>query len=300
MIIYDITETDHCRRVESLLQNILPAAPLSYLRKIIRSGHVTVNDTATNADFIVQLGDRIGLKETGRTRKLLAPQRPRLDILFEDDWIVVIDKEPGIAVHRAAEVDHHNLVELGELMLGSREVLPMRIKLRPVNRLDRGTSGAIVLAKSPTAAGIFGRMVKEEGFGKLYLAIVQGTPPPAGTIEIPLEGKESRTEYRVLFQGNGAAVAAVNPRTGRMHQIRQHFRLAGHPVIGDKRYGGKPLHDYPGIGLHSFVTSFTHPVTNTFHLVPAPLPAGMYGILKDLSDTETTRLIRELPQLIGK
>lgn len=299
MLTITITETDHCRRAESFMQNLLPAAPLSYIRKLFKSGHVSLDGHAIDSETLLSLDGVLSLKESGRLTQFLTGRTPELDILFEDEWILVFNKEPGLAVHRAAEVDERNLVELGQKFLRRRDRVPEQspLKLRPVNRLDRGTSGAIVLAKSPTAAGIFGRMVHDEGFDKLYLAVVEGTLPPEGVITAPLEGKESETSYRTLLQGAGAAFVAVTPLTGRMHQIRQHFRLAGHPVRGDKRYGGKPLRGFPGHALHSFRTSFTHPVTGVPCRIHAPLPPAFLRLVQELAGARFADLIRSMPNL---
>jgi RluA family pseudouridine synthase len=294
MLIYHITAADHCRRVESLLQNLLPAASLSYLKQLIRSGHVAVNGAASAPDAILRLDDTVALKESTKTRALLAGTRPELDILYEDQWIVSFNKEPGLAVHRAAEVDHHNLVELGAKFLAKRG---MEGKLRPVNRLDRGTSGVIFMAKSSLAAGMFGRMVKEEGLGKLYLAVAAGRLPEEGTITAPLDGKESETRYRLLFQGDGGALAAVYPVTGRMHQIRQHFKLAGHPIMGDRRYGGPPLPGPAGHALHSFRTLLTHPDTGQKLRIYAPLPEQLLTLIARLSGAAFVPVLQSLPDL---
>jgi 23S rRNA pseudouridine955/2504/2580 synthase len=294
MINYKITTADHCRRVESFLQNILPAAPLSYLKKLTRSGHVTVNGSLTVPEALLKLDDTVSIKESARTQTLLTGKKPELDILFEDQWIIIFNKEPGLPVHRAAEVDDNNLVELGAKLLAKRGI---EGKLRPVNRLDRGTSGAIIMAKSPTAAGMFGRMVKEEGLGKLYLAIVEGRLPEEGTITTPLAGKESETRYRLLFQGEDGAFAAVYPLTGRMHQIRQHFKLSGHPIMGDLRYGGPMLFGYAGHALHSFQTSLTHPATGQELRIQAPLPKSLLDIIARLTGDEFMPLLRSLTDL---
>jgi len=191
-------------------------------------------------------------------------------------------------------VDDHNLVELGAKLLAKRGI---EGKMRPVNRLDRGTSGAIIMAKSSTAAGMFGRMVKEEGLGKLYLAIAAGRLPEEGTITAPLEGKESETRYRLLFQGDGEALVAVYPITGRMHQIRQHFKLAGHPVMGDRRYGGPPLHGMGDLALHSFRTRLTHPATGNKLEIFAPLPEQLLTLIARLTGDAFVPLLRSLPDL---
>ena len=294
MITYRITTADHCRRVESFLQNLLPAAPISYLKKLVRSGHLAVNGAVSFPDTILRLDDTVSIKESARTHTLLTGKRPELDILFEDQWIIAFNKEPGLPVHRAAEVDDHNLVELGAKLLAKRGI---EGKLRPVNRLDRGTSGAIIMAKSPTAAGMFGRMVKEEGLGKLYLAIATGKLPEEGTITVPLDGKESETRYRVLFRGEFGSLAAVYPLTGRMHQIRQHFRLSGHPIMGDKRYGGPPLPGLPGHALHSFRTILTHPGTGQKLHIFAPLPEQLLALIARLTGDAFIPVLRSFPDL---
>lgn len=295
MLTYTISETDHCRSVESFLRNLLPTAPLAYLRKLVKSGHLALNGAQLSADALLRLDDTVALKESGKTRALLAGRRARLDILHEDSWIIVFNKAPGLPMHRAAEVDERNLVELGGKLLEERDGFAG--KLRPVNRLDRGTSGAVVLAKSPTAAGMFGRFVKEEGLAKVYLAVVQGRVPEEGRITVPLEGKEAETGFRCLFRGERMALVAAYPVTGRMHQIRQHFQAIGHPVVGDKRYGGRALPGYEGILLHSFRTSLTHPATGEALTVFAPLPAGFLAELRELAGEGYLPLLRSLPEI---
>lgn len=294
MLTYQITAADHCRRLQSLLQNLLPDASLAYLKKLVRSGHVTINNVISSPDAFLKLDDAVSIKESGKTKALLTGKKPDLDILFEDEWIIVFNKEPGLPVHRAAEVDDHNLVELGAQLLAKRGI---EGKLRPVNRLDRGTSGVIIMAKSATAAGMFGRMVKEEGLGKLYLAIAEGRVPDEGTIIAPLVGKESETRYRLLCQGYNGAFLAVYPITGRMHQIRQHFKLCGHPILGDKRYGGSAFPGLAGHALHSFRTILTHPATGRKIEIFAPLPEPLQAIIARLAGDAFMPLLLSLTEL---
>ena len=236
----------------------------------------------------------MSIKESGKIKAFLAVKKPGLDILYEDEWIIVFNKEPGLPVHLAAEVDDHNLVELGAELLAKRGI---EGKLRPVNRLDRGTSGVIIMAKSATAAGMFGRMVKEECLGKLYLAIADGRLPEEGTIVAPLAGKESETRYRLLFQGGNGAFLAVYPLTGRMHQIRQHFKLSGHSIMGDKRYGGSSVPALAGHALHSFRTILTHPATGRKIEIFAPLPESLLAVIAGLAGDAFIPLLRSLPEL---
>ena len=291
MITILIDEKDHFRRVDSLLWNLLPSAPLAYLRKLLTSGHIRLNGTQPEAADLLRSGDRVTIKESGRLSGLLAGHRSGLDILFEDGWIIVFNKPGGMPMHRAAEVDDRNLVEVGTALIAGRGE---EGKLRPVNRLDRGTSGAVILAKSPSAAGMFGRFVKEEGLDKLYLAVVAGELSGDGTIDAPLDGKESITRYRVISAGNGMAAVALVPVTGRMHQIRQHLTLIGHPVMGDVRYRGYPLPaGFPGFALHSFRTAFTHPATGERITICAPLPAPFFALINHCGG-DAVRLLHPL------
>lgn len=294
MLTYQITAADHCRRLESLLQNLLPGASPAYLKKLVKSGHLTVNNAVSVPDALLKFDDQITIKESAKTKALLTEKRPELDILFEDEWIIVFNKEPGLPVHHAAEVDDHNLVELGAQLLAKRGI---EGKLRPVNRLDRGTSGVIIMAKSATAAGMFGRMVKEEGLGKLYLAAVAGRLPGEGTITAPLDGKESETRFRRLFTGEGVTLAAVYPVSGRMHQIRRHFQQIGHPILGDRRYGGPALPDLTGNLLHSFRTGFVHPANGRELKIYAPLPEQFLAYLARLTGDKNISLLSTFAEL---
>lgn len=294
MLTYQIEAKDHCRRVDSFLRNLLPTAQFSYLKKLISAGHLKLNGEPAEASDILKLSDTVTLKESSKTAAFLARSEPDLDILFEDTWIICINKPAGLAVHRTEDPDEPDLVSFGEAFLQRRDGTG---RLRPVNRLDKGTSGAIIMAKSAVAAGMFGRMVHDEGLGKLYLAMVEGKLPKQGTIDAPLDGKESQTRYQRVFQGSGGAFLAVYPLTGRMHQIRQHFKMTGHPILGDKRYGGKHLSGYGGHALHSFTTHLVHPATEESLVIPAPLPAALVKLLCKVNAVDEETLLRALEEI---
>ncbi len=296
MLTYAITAADHGRRVESFLQNLLPAAPIAYLRKLTKSGHCLVNGATAMPDLILSVGDRLTLKESGRSRELLSAGRPELDILFEDDWLVIVNKEAGLPMHKTAEEGNLNLVVIAERFFRQKETM---LKLRPVNRLDRGTSGGAMLAKSSTSAGMFGRFVKEVGLTKVYLTVVAGELPSEGTVTNPIDGKEAQTRFQRLWQGKGTAFAAVYPVTGRTHQIRKHLSLSGHPILGDRRYGGPSLAGYPGHALHAWGLAFRHPAREETVALFAPLPAGFLALLEEVTGPGILLpLLRELPALL--
>jgi 23S rRNA pseudouridine955/2504/2580 synthase len=294
MISYSIETANHCRTIESYLRRQMPDASIAYVRKLLRSEYVTVNGAPVPPAYLLSAGDQVAMKESKKIQELLARQAASLDILYEDDRILALNKAPGIPVHKAAEDQGINAVDLAQRFLADKG---LQIKLRPINRLDRGTSGGVLLAKSAVAAGMFGRLVKTEGLDKLYLAIVAGAPPEEGIIDTALEGKECETHFRLLFKGKGNAFLAVQPITGRMHQIRQHLQLIGHPVTGDRRYGGIQVNGLNGHFLHSFRTSFSHPETGEKVVIHAPLPPQFLKFLAELSGSHFQTLLQGLKNL---
>lgn len=294
MLTFTITAADHCRQAESFLHNLLPAATRGYLQKLIKSGQLRLNGDPAQPETLLRQGDTVTLKESSKTAAFLGQGRAAVDILYEDDLLLIVNKEPGRSVHNTAEDTGKDLVLFCEEYLLRRET---PCKLRPVNRIDRGTSGAVILAKSPTAAGIMGRYIRESGLGKIYLAVVAGVLPDSGEIDLELEGKESLTRYSRLLQGDGAAVAAVWPISGRLHQIRKHFSIFGHPILGDRRYGGATVKGLGGHALHAFAVSFPHPTTGTAMTIHAPLPPGLLKLLEQTSGSHWQQLLTELPLL---
>ncbi|MDD5284870.1 MAG: RluA family pseudouridine synthase [Desulfuromonadaceae bacterium] len=270
MLSYEITPRDHCRRLESFLRTLMPTAPSGYPRKLMKNGAVRLNGEVATPDTLLSLHDTVTIKESSTASALLTATPPTLDILFEDSRITVINKPPGLPMHRTAELEE-NLVDFGQFWMEWRGT---PCKLYPVNRLDRGTSGAVILAKSSSSAGIYGRQVKETGLDKLYLALVAGTPDSSGVINEPLDEKESETRYRILLTGEKCSLLAVTPVSGRMHQIRRHLELIGHPVLGDKRYGGGEVAEYDGFALHSFRTVLVREDAETL-TVCAPVSTEM-------------------------
>jgi RluA family pseudouridine synthase len=270
MLSFEITHQDHCRRLESYLRTLMPTSPFGYARKLIKNGSARLNGATATPDTMLALHDTVTLKESAATAAQMSPARPVLDILYEDSLILIANKPPGLPMHRTAECED-NLVDVGQAYMIQRAT---SCKLYPVNRLDRGTSGTVILAKSSSSAGIYGRQVKETGLDKLYLALVWGTTDFSGVINEPLDDKESETRYRIVLTGEGCSLLAVTPISGRMHQIRRHLAAIGHPVVGDKRYSGGDMPELSGFALHSFRTAFVLAESGEL-TVCAPLPDEM-------------------------
>jgi len=305
MLNFLITEKDHFRPVGSWLREKMPSATLGYLHQLLKKGQLTVNNESASEMQPLLAGDSISIKESGRTRALVNTRVASLpiDILFEDSQILCVNKPNGLSMHAAAEAGSETLTDVAAAYLRAREIAahphaadPV-FKLRPVNRLDRGTSGGVILAKSSTAAGIFGKLVMGGGLDKLYLALASGRLEGSGEINTPVENKVALTRYRSIFSDSGITLVALWPETGRMHQIRQHLKQIGHPVMGDRRYGGPSLPSYLGFTLHSFRTRFTHPETGSEIVIHAPLTPGFHSLLSKAAQDRYIDVLNQLPLL---
>jgi len=210
-----------------------------------------------------------------------------LPILHADATFVVIDKPAGIAVHRGMARDRIVLVDVAERQLG-RPVFP-------VHRLDRATSGALLLALGSEAARLLQAQFEEGTTDKRYLALVRGHPPESGVIDHPvpraLDGPRvpARTEFRRLAVWERYALIEARPRTGRLHQIRRHLKHIGHPLIGDVRYGkgehNRLFRETFGLyrlALHAVSLAFEHPESGAPLSVAAPLPPDLGTVLASM------------------
>lgn len=215
-----------------------------------------------------------------------------LHLLYEDEHLVIIDKAPGMAVHPGP--GHHGDT-LGNLLTWHYESRGEHHLFRPVNRLDRSTSGLVCVAKHAYAAEMLGRALAQGLFHKVYLAICEGVPEKlSGTVDAPIgrregsvlerqvrpDGKQAITHYEALGGCQGRSLLRVEPETGRTHQIRVHMAWLGHPLTGDFLYGTEAHQLIPRAALHACTLSFPHPITGqtlTFH---APLPKDMQRLME--------------------
>jgi 23S rRNA pseudouridine1911/1915/1917 synthase len=282
------------QRLDQFLRRELPEHSRAFLQKLIERGDARVNERAAKASYSVRAGDKINVEiPPPRPLEARAEDIP-LDVLFEDDDLIVVNKPAGLVVHPAAGNQEHTLVNAllhycrGRLAgIGGVE--------RPgiVHRLDKGTSGCIVVAKTDFAHQALVAQFKSRGVKKIYRAVCWGKfAQPSGHIETVIgrserdrrkmsarvaRGRNAVTDYRVLKQLAEFALVELHIHTGRTHQIRVHMAHIGHPIVGDGTYGGarqtnisiaRPL-------LHAYKLGFTHPRSQQFVEFTAPVPEDM-------------------------
>ena len=224
-------------------------------------------------------------------RSGILPAPGQLDIVYEDEDIIVLNKAPGLSVHPGPG---HFSDTLGNFLLYYYDQSGQECDFHPVHRLDRGTSGLMVAAKHPHAQEVLKNQLHTEDFRREYLAVCEGVPSPAeSTVDAPLgpkpgslveqwvtpEGKSARTHYRVLEVNKGRALLHLRLDTGRTHQIRVHMAHLGHPLTGDFLYGTEDHDLIPRPALHSAFLSFRHPVSGEKLNFSIPLPKDMEGLL---------------------
>lgn len=222
-----------------------------------------------------------------------APTPTSIDVLYEDEHIVVVDKPSGLSVHRGDDQGSTFALNLTRNAIGRW--------VYPVHRLDRATSGVLVFALSSESARSLQAALTNETAIKRYLALVRGTPPDRGIIDSPMEKREGGpdveavTEFERLFVTNARlSFVEARPRTGRRHQIRRHLRRIDHPLAGDVRYGnGADNRRYRAelglyrLALHARSLSFLHPVTSDRVTFESPIPGDLRMPLTRLGVPDT-------------
>ena len=281
-------------RLDRYLALALPQFSRSRLQTLIRSGDVQLQGKAARVRETVRAGDVVRLVEPPVQEIDDQAEQIPLEILFEDDDLLVLNKAAGLVVHPGAGNQTHTLVNA--LLHHCASLSGIGGKQRPgiVHRLDKETSGCLVVAKNDAAHSALARQFAEREVNKTYLALVAGIPKRSrGIIEAPIgrhpvhrkkmhidlrRGRAARTEYRVLQSGGGISLVECALHSGRTHQIRVHLHHLGHPVIGDSLYGKKNA--APRQMLHAWKLGFTHPRTKERLFFEAPVPPDFRAILQ--------------------
>jgi len=215
---------------------------------------------------------------------------PDIELLFVDEHVVVANKPSGLLVHRGWDNDDDVALFRVRDALGGAHV-------HPLHRLDRGTSGALLFARTREAAAVLSKSFEEGRMDKAYLALVRGTPPAEGLIDYPIPKSEdgprvpARTRFRLVLRSpvDRCSLVLALPETGRLHQIRRHLRHLNHPLIGDVAYGSgvinrhyRAQYNFHRLGLHACSLGFEHPVTGARVVVRAPVPEDLAAALVQL------------------
>jgi 23S rRNA pseudouridine1911/1915/1917 synthase len=298
-------------RLDVFVARRCPGLSRSFVQRLIREGGVTVGGRPGRAGQRLEQGDRVVVRMPAEAPEPLRPEPIPLTILYEDADLLVVDKPAGLTVHPAAGVRRGTLADA--LLAYRPELAGVGGPERPgiVHRLDRDTSGLLVVAKNEAARAALARQWKERQVEKGYLALVHGRlEPPQGVIDAPIGrdqrhrqrmavvegGRAARTAYRVRRylpvrqaglpetpRGRDVySLVEVTPSTGRTHQIRVHFAALGHPLVGDRVYG-RPSAVLGRQFLHAHRLAFRHPVDGRPLEFESPLPEDLQVALERLA-----------------
>lgn len=289
------------QRLDKAASAALSALSRTAVQELIRRGAVYVDGVPRlDKNFILACGMEVVLDVPAPREMKAEPQDIPLDIVYEDDWLLVVDKPKGMVVHPAPGNPDGTLVNAllwhcGDSLSGIGGVLRPGI----VHRIDKDTSGLLVVAKNDAAHISLSRQIGEHSFTREYRAVAQGRfREPDFTVDAPIgrstadrkkmcvTEKNSRravTHFQVLEEAGGCSDLRCTLETGRTHQIRVHLAYLGHPVVGDTVYGPKkPLYDTAGQCLHAAKIGFLHPKTGEYMEFESPLPPYFTGLLQKL------------------
>ena len=275
-------------KVDTLLKRHLHLSGTVVRRVKWLEDGILVDGRRVNTRFCPAAGQVLSVRLSDPVRNSgIVPAPGPLDIVYEDEDLIVLNKAAGVPVHPGPG---HFSDTLGNFLVDYYEKTGQEADFHPVHRLDRGTSGLLVAAKHPHAQEVLKGQLHTPEFRRVYLAVCEGVPdPPAGVIDVPLgprpgslmeqmvrpDGKPARTKYGVLRRWGSRALVSLELETGRTHQIRVHMAHIGHPLTGDFLYGTEKRDLIPRPALHSGYLSFRHPITGENMQFSVPLPEDM-------------------------
>ena len=281
-------ENDKGKRIDSFLNEVIDDATRSYIQKIIDGGYVEITGKK-----VTKSGNKLKGRETIVVNipedEILdvLPENIPLDIIYEDKDIIIINKTPDMVVHPA----HGNYTGtlVNALLYRIKDLSTINGVIRPgiVHRLDKDTSGVIVVAKNDVAHSTLSDMFKEKDLEKIYICIVKGIlKDKSGRIEtligrdtrdrkkmavVEINGKSAISNYEVIDEGKNFSLVKVRIETGRTHQIRVHMKYLNHPILGDSTYGSS-TEEIKRQMLHAYRLKFNHPVTKKEMVITADIP----------------------------
>ena len=287
------------KRIDSYLSEKLEDTSRVAIQRLIANGKVFVNGKTVKSSYKVQVGDKIEVEEEVPVEVSLKAQDIPLDIIYEDNDIIVINKSKGMVVHPANGNPDGTLVNaIMAICKDSLSGIGGEIRPGIVHRLDKDTSGIIIVAKNDKAHIHLSEQIKNHQVKKTYIALVRGiVKENEATINMPIgrsekdrkkmavtkKGKEAITHFKVLKRYDKYSLLQVNIETGRTHQIRVHLSQIGYPIVGDEVYSnGKNEWNVNGQCLHAKSLEFIHPITEEKMHLEAQLPQYFKNILENL------------------
>ncbi len=284
-------------RLDKFLADACPDITRSQIQKLIQTGNVTVNAVSERPSHKLKTGDHIAILIPAPEPTSLIPEDIPFDVVYEDPDIVIINKPAGLAVHPAPGHPGHTLANA--LLKRFPDLAGFGASLRPgiVHRLDKDTSGLMVIARNEKARLFLVNEFKSRTVKKCYIVLVRGKLlPERGAIDAPIgrdpanrkrmaivsKGREARTDYRVIEHLDGYSLVEARIQTGRTHQIRVHFAAIGHPVFGDPVYGVKS----PLLGrqfLHAYCLELKLPSSGQTRSFTLDLPGDLKKVLRELA-----------------
>lgn len=295
-VVFDITAGEAGQRLDKFLVERLPKTlSRAYIQKLVHSNDVLVNGAPAKSHHKLKDGEKI---EVGIPRMIpteIVPEDLPLDIVYEDDHLLVVNKSGDMVVHPAPGNWSGTLVNALAAHCKKLSEVSGPVKPGIVHRIDKGTSGLLVVAKTDEAHRALAKQFKLKTSRRVYTAIVRGLVQlDNGIIDLPIgrhardklkmavdfnSEKDAVTTYHVLERFRDATLLELVLQTGRTHQIRVHMSHIGHPLLGDDKYGSRG--EFPRPMLHAKLLGFTHPVTKKYMEFKSPLPNDMKKLIKE-------------------
>lgn len=289
---FEITEKVNTR-IDSYLATLLSMSR-SKVAKMLKENYILLNDKEVKASYELQIGDKITILEYVEEEMSAEPEEMDLDIVYEDDDVMVVNKANGVVVHPAVGNNHGTLVN--GLLFHSKNLSSINGEFRPgiVHRIDAYTTGLLMIAKNDQAHQFLAEQLSNKTTKRKYQAIVWGViPHDTATIDAPIgrdesdrkkmavtskNSKQAITHFRVLKRFKSATLIECELETGRTHQIRVHMNYIGYPIVNDPVYGKRKLLDDSGQCLHAKTIGFVHPRTKEYMEFDSELPECFLNI----------------------
>lgn len=299
---FEVMPEQEGERLDKYLSIIYPDVSRSFFQKLIKDNNIKVNDGVQKANYRIKMDDIVEVTIPDAVETAIVPEDIPLDILYEDDDVLIVNKPKNMVVHPSA--GHYTGTLVNAIMYHCKDSLSgINGEIRPgiVHRIDMNTTGSLIVCKNDDSHVNIAQQIKDHSVNRIYEGIVCGiVKEPEGVIDAPIgrnpndrkkmavnekNGKNAVTHYKVIaYLGDKYTYMQFKLETGRTHQIRVHMASIGHPLLGDELYGPAkcPVKNLKGQTLHAKTIGFIHPSTNEYVEYEAPLPDYFINLLKKL------------------